>query len=65
MLRPIVRWLSEGYEFQFGAFTDGSCFISFTDGVGNEFTNERTPDQMRESAWKMIGMADAAEEVVA
>lgn len=64
MLKPVVRWLSNELSQQVGEYEDGGMFFCITDGFGNRFELERTPDQIRDRAWMMIGMADDAENPV-
>ena len=62
LMRPLAVWLCEEITHTFGVFDDGSMFIRFEDGFGIVWYTERTPDEMREKAWDMIGMADMAEQ---
>jgi hypothetical protein len=63
LLRPLVLWLADRKRVQFGVVESQHDVIGFLmiDGWGLCYFVERTPDQIREYAWGLIGEADAIE----
>lgn len=67
LLRSLVLWAIRGNdaEFSFGSGLsdeDNELYVIFVDGLGIWYRVPRTPDEMREQAWKEIGLADRQEE---
>lgn len=64
MLRPVVQFLvrnSASAEHVIGTTTKGMCVSGVCDPFGIMYLNEYTPEEFREHAWRMIGMADRVE----
>ena len=61
LLRPLVRWIStDEISVGFGR-CESACIFRFEDTFGVVHYWPRTPEQVRELAWVMIGAADEVE----
>lgn len=66
LISPLVKFVTNGpggeVNFKYGVYDDGTLFIEISDAFGQEWSIVRTPEEFREQARKMIGMADEVEQ---